>query len=1097
MRFRGESLAAVALCGCLAISTPAFAAPTYAQTSKYNVDISGADLTTALPALSRQTGVVVLYPYQLAQVRSNPVKGLYTVPEALQLMLLGTGFSGDVTAQGAVSISRQRKRCDPGEEAMLRDSKSTVSVLALLASLFSAPVCAQAQPAAAGGGQATPESTESVVVTGSRVISDAVNSPTPITAVSTDQLLATTPSTVADGLNKLPVFQNSGSNRTLSSGGGNSSGDFLNLRNFGQNRTLVLLDGQRLQPSAQNGAVDVSTLPQMLMSRVDVVTGGGSAVYGSDAITGVVNFILDKHFTGVKYEANAGISGYGDGARYKVNMAAGTDLWGGRGHIEGAIGYINSDGVLQGARKIFANQFSSYNTGATAAAPVTNTQNGGQTVSTFSGLITCSNCSVNGYEFGQPGIPTPANLGTIPPGQTAIAIGGNGAAVRSESIYGNTRNATAFGRFSYKISDDTTFFTQLSLAQSNEFNYFFPSQQEPSRQTVTYFKNNAFLPLATQQLLGDDSATDPNWATDGTNTFKVSEWYSEPNRTRATNNVTRNIVSTTGLNGAFGDYVWDAHYTHGETRLSTTGLRNGNNQFHDAAQDAVLVNGKAVCWNNTAEAIAQFGDLYPGCVPINTFGNNVTTDPQYNYWSRSTHFAETNSMDDIAADISGNLFQLPAGPIKVALAGEMRWLDYLITSNASPTAVVNCTGLRLCGNAAGTGFVTNQASVTQTLWDNNTVPGVHASENVWEFSGEIGIPILKDVPLVQSLNADLAGRYTDYSVSGSVQTWKVGLDWHVNDSVRFRGTTSVDIRAPTLNDLYSPQVSNSGPFLDPLTNFNPGGIQTVSGGNPKLVPEVSRTYTGGVVLTPSFIPGLTMSADYYQIKLTNAIANISGSNAAIANICIASGGSSPFCQLYVRPFPYTNTTPANYPTLLFSQSLNAAFNVTEGEDYEVDYSFDTADVMDSLAGIVNLRALLNVAPVNTTSSFVGAPVNHTNQPKGHATLFADYTLGNWSLDAQWHWFSGGTNIQVYGPGQTFYAQPYYTDFSTVDFTVSKQITFDNGSVMSAYINVQNAFAAVPPYTVGSSGNPGSIFGGIPNGEDVMGRYFTIGIRGNL
>jgi iron complex outermembrane recepter protein len=523
----------------------------------------------------------------------------------------------------------------------------------------------------------------------------------------------------------------------------------------------------------------------------------------------------------------------------------------------------------------------------------------------------------------------------------------------------------------------------------------------------------------------------------------------------------------------------------------------------------VLVNGKAVCWNNTAAAIAQFGDLYPGCVPINTFGNNVTTDPQYNYWSRSTHFAETNAMDDIAADISGDLFQLPAGPVKVALAGEVRWLDYSISSNASPTAVVDCTGLRLCGAAGvkggapaqlpGTGFITaaNTPFITQTLWDNNTVPSVHASENVWEFSGEIGVPILKDLPLVQSLNADLAGRYTDYSVSGSVQTWKIGLDWHVNDSVRFRGTTSVDIRAPTLNDLFSPQVSNSGPFLDPLTNFNPGGIQTVSSGNPKLVPESSRTYTAGVVLTPSFIPGLTMSADYYQIKLTNAIANISGSNTAIANICVASGGTSPFCSLYVRPFPYTNTTPANYPTLLFSQSLNAAFNVTEGEDYEIDYNFDTADVLPDLAGLVNLRALLNVAPVNTTSSFAGAPVNHTNQPKGHATVFADYTLGNWSVDAQWHWFSGGTNIQVFGPGQTFFAQPYYTDFSTVDFTVSRQITFDNGSVMSAYVNVQNAFAAVPPYTVGSSGNPGSIFGGIPQGEDVMGRYFTIGIRGNF
>ena len=251
MNVRGVTLAA-ALCGCVAVSSPAFAEPTYAPTTKYNVDISVGDLTAALPALSRQTGVVVLYPYQLAQVRSNPVKGLYTVSEALQLMLQGTGFSGDVTAQGAVSISRQRRTCDTEGEAMLRDSKSTVSVIALIAGLFSWPACAQTAAQPSAGGQGAPEGLETVVVTGSRVISDVANSPTPITAVSTNQLLTTTPTNLADGLNKLPIFQNSASERNLSSGGGNNSGDFLNLRNFGQQRTLVLLDGMRLPAAHQN-----------------------------------------------------------------------------------------------------------------------------------------------------------------------------------------------------------------------------------------------------------------------------------------------------------------------------------------------------------------------------------------------------------------------------------------------------------------------------------------------------------------------------------------------------------------------------------------------------------------------------------------------------------------------------------------------------------------------------------------------------------------------------------------------------------------------------------------------------------------------------
>src|SRR5262249_41877772 len=157
----------------------------------------------------------------------------------------------------------------------------------------------------------------------------------------------------------------------------------------------------------------------------------------------------------------------------------------------------------------------------------------------------------------------------------------------------------------------------------------------------------------------------------------------------------------------------------------------------------------------------------------------------------------------------------------------------------------------------------------------------------------------------------------------------------------------------------------------------------------------------GLVLTPSFIPGLTISADYYNIKVKNAIGPVSGSNLAIANICIASGGTSPLCALYVRPFPYTVTTPNNYPTMLLSQNLNVSFAETEGQDYEVDYNFDTADIDDSLAGIVNLRGLVNVAPVLNSATFPGAPIQHAQgiggtvpSQKGHATIIGDYTLGN-------------------------------------------------------------------------------------------------------
>jgi len=999
--------------------------------------------------------------------------------------------------------------------------------------LASASVLAMSGAAFAQGADAA---VETMTVTGSRILQDAAASPTPLTVVSSQQLLETTPSNLMDGLNKLPVFQNSTTRRNAGNAGGNGGGSFLNLRNFGQQRTLVLFDGMRMPVSNQGGSVDISILPQTLMSRVDVVTGGASAVYGSDAVTGVVNFILDKNFSGWKFDVNSGISMYADGFQYKAEAAAGSDLFGGRAHILGSLQYSKADGVRKYDRPSGRKNLGSYNSGSSPLSPNTNIEQAGQTVSTSAGKITCNTtasglrlpCSVNGYEFGLPGIPTPIFYGVIPktPGDpnpnTAIAQGcPTCARVSNTSIFGDTTNATAFGRFSYRINDDTQFFTQVSLAEATIHNYFFPMQMEASRQTTYFFKDNAFLPAATQAALGNNCAINPNCHIDGTNTFQVSMWYDADDRIRETNNVARNIISSSGFNGViFGDWAWNAHYTHGESRLSTTGIHNGNNQFHNAAADAVIENGQLKCWNETAEAIAMFGRLYPGCVPINVFGRNVSSQAAIDYWGRNTHFTMTNTMDDVAADISGELFQLPAGPLRVALAAEMRWLDYKIDSNASPTQVVNCYGLRLCGALStanghvpqlpGSGFITpaNQQYVTQTLWDNNTVPSVQASQSVWEVSAEIGIPILSDLPLIQRFDASLAGRHTDYSVSGAVQTWKIGLDYQVNDDIRFRGTNSIDIRAPTLNDLFSPQTSNSGPFLDPLTNFNPGGIQTVSGGNPNLVPEVARTYTGGVVLTPSFVPGLTMSADYYSIKLSNAIANISGANLAVANLCIASGGTSPFCSLYERPFPYSNTTPANYPTLLRSQSLNAAFNILEGQDYEVSYGFDMADLLSDVRGAVTLRAMLNLQPVNSASSFPGAPVTHTTNPKGRSSIFAGYTLDSWSVNAQWQWFSGFNKngivppctLSTTGPtagfcqGMTFYAENRVRSFNTVAFTLTKRFTID-GAEMQAYFNVQNAFNAIPPDVAGSNGNPGGI--STPAGQDLMGRYFTIGLRGNL
>jgi iron complex outermembrane receptor protein len=234
----------------------------------------------------------------------------------------------------------RRKKTDTGDPLMKFNSGMTVALLcAASATALSAPAFAQAA-----------QGVEAVTVTGSRVISDIANSPTPLTVVTADQIQATTPTNIPDGLNKLPVFFGSNSQRSSGGPANNAAGNILNLRNFGVSRTLVLLDGHRVAPSNFNGTVDTDVLPQMLVSRVDVVTGGASAVYGSDAVTGVVNFVLDNHFNGFKYTGNAGISNYGDAAEFQGGVAAGTDLFGGRGHIEGSLRYYHQDKVFMGAR---------------------------------------------------------------------------------------------------------------------------------------------------------------------------------------------------------------------------------------------------------------------------------------------------------------------------------------------------------------------------------------------------------------------------------------------------------------------------------------------------------------------------------------------------------------------------------------------------------------------------------------------------------------------------------------------------------------------------------------------------------------------------
>ena len=1059
-----------------AITAAFLCPPSIAQVVRF--DVPAEEAGKSLPELARQAGVQVIAPGdRLRGVITPEIKGVFDVNDALKLMLKGTGLAASRSPDGIVISLREPNSKNEEREHML-NHKNSVSLLALILGAFSsAPALAQTDTQTAQAGNQ--QSVETVVVTGSRVITDISNSPTPLTVVSADELARTTPTDIPDALNKLPVFFGSSSQRSSSNANSNSAGNVLNLRNFGANRTLVLLDGHRVAPSNFNGTVDTDVLPQMLMQRVDVVTGGASAVYGSDAVTGVVNFILDTKFDGLKYVANAGISTYGDAAEYQAGIAAGTDIFGGRGHLEGSLRYYHQDKVNASARPYGSGGQAWSRAGAgTIANPYVNIQYGRLPLQPAQGgVITCSGCAANNSTFVSNGVLGPFDPG-IPTATSGLNSGGDGGGYfNTASFQASLRTAEAFGRASYDVNDSTTAYVEFTASESGNYADWAPASLNPGTgRGNQFYTNNAFLPPVAQAALQ---------AGNKSNTFTFAEFFDTVGGGPAiktgddfgSGSVDRNLNVTTGLSGTvLGNYNWDLYYTHGESRQEGYVPHNANIQKLVAGEDAILnPAGQVVC----NVSLTQYAYLYPGCVPINPFGPNSLTQQQFNYFTNRTSYVATNVMDDVGASLRGEIPGLPAGLIKAALSAEARWQSLGVQSNFNPGNLLDCTGLRLC------------TSGSTALYDQPTVAPVNASNNVYEFAGELNVPLLKDFPLAQTLDLDLAGRYTNYSTSGEVETWKIGLDYHINDSVRFRGTTSVDIRAPNLYDLYMPLTVKTAGFQDLLTGGN-FSVANRSQGNPLLTPEVAHTYTVGVVLTPDFLPGFTASVDYYRINMSNAITSLSGSSADIQNLCNQSGGTAAYCQLIIRPINNTSTSPANFPTAFLTAEVNSAKVRTEGTDIELNYGFDMSDLIAGVPGSVSMRNLTTFQPYITTINYPGTAASLTSMPKVRNTAFIGYNIGSWGLNIQDTWLSAFSRKTLEAQ---VYAQEFAAPFNTLDITIDKQLVADSNAV-DLYFSVQNVTNAQPPLVPSTSSSPGLSYP-VNNAESAMGRYFIIGVRGSL
>jgi iron complex outermembrane receptor protein len=946
-----------------------------------------------------------------------------------------------------------------------------------------------------------------VVVTGSRVIRNGNDAPTPITVISVEELTATKPSSVFENLADLPMFSgsmgvtNAPTNNTPDR---NTSVSALNLRNLGGLRTLALLDGRRVPPTSALGFVDINSLPTMLLERVDVVTGGASAVYGSDAVTGVVNFVINRRFEGVSIEASGGISEYGDAITGNFGIAGGKRLFEGRGHIMGSYQHRYDDGIPHQNERPWAEpRWSLQGTGA-AANPYRLVEGVNIAFVTFGGYITCptnglflpTQCPTSplvGYTFDQNGVLSPFERGTGGLTNNTVEVGGDGAYQTWGSIRSESEQEQAYVRFSYDFSDKLRAFGSFSDTQN--FVQGYPTNLRFFGQGVKINACNAFLAQQYQTQLGCTTANDPNQPT-----FMFNKvWNYELNQyalgaIMSTTTDTRNLVG--GLEGNFGDgWRWDAVYTHSESELRQDIQRNQNLQRTYAALDAVVnpSTGQVVC-----RVTLTNPSLYPGCVPINVFGPSAESQDAMNYIFQPVHHISSFEQDNVAASLAGSLFNTWAGPVDMALSAEWRRQTFSLTSTSTPSMLQNCTGLRL---ASANGNC-NPAAAMNT----NAIAGrTPVEQEVREIALEANVPLLRDRPFFQKLDLNLAARYAEYdndpgsdpllvSRQFDATTWKLGLTWDVTSDVTVRVARSHDIRAPNLWDLYSPVSVTSSFTTDYLRNVQ-GNVPLQSGGNPFLTPEIGDTLTMGVVWRPT--PDLSFAVDAYDIEIQDALGTLSGQTQAVQETCYTSNGSSPLCGLVDRP-NYTSVDPSNALTRVYNRQVNIAGQRTHGVDFEANWKLELFGRNLRLRGLVTYQPeLIYEMPPLATIDQAGVAYTPTfnllPSPVWKVVGFLSYDVtDNFRFDLSQRWrsslaWTGNPNEHAIGG---------VDDVAYTNLTFTYNLNTDSGDRYSVFLNVQNVFNTDPPPsgTPGLFNQPGFPTNGFAVGDDVLGRYYTLGLR---
>jgi iron complex outermembrane recepter protein len=1109
--------------GCLVLCT-ATVAQELRHSQPHGLSIPAGPLGDGLNELAQQSGLQILFSSSLVERLTGPeVKGSLTAEEALGRLLANTalrfefvnphtitivragaeaGPSADESDPGAKSQPESNKpsndlgnNLDPnGENKMTHrtfwarltgflhedNTSHRLTASALFASLLAAgPVVAQ---------ESSTDELETVTVSASRISIAGYDQPTPVTVLGAEQLATEAKADIADAIRELPAFGGSSSpNNQVNSSlivSGVQGLDLVDLRNLGVNRTLVLFDGQRVVSSNIRGGVDLSTLPSSLVERVDVVTGGASAAWGSDAVAGVVNLILNKKFEGLQVNFEDGDNWQGGHPTRKVEISFGTDFDDGRGHLILSGSYLDSPDAYFGnqmegfdAQKLINNPACPGGVCGPGQPQLVHANNVGLYGYSQGGVIVGGPPGFTNIQFIGNGQPVPYNVSDVSGGLYALGADSSHNDLNPLAIPLQTYTAFSYG--SFNLTDDIKASVQLNYGQSQSLNDTYADYTQNTIQPT-----NAYW----QQILAANPGLAAQYAAAGSPAFTLGTLNTNNLNGGAVNSF-QELAGTLGgtvssnhrqleravfsLDGKFGqDWSWDTYWQHGESRADIQLLNNAENSLYNNATNAVYVTKANVGTSGlpigTIACASPSGVLIPACSPLDVFGNGVASPQAIAYIqgpARSGQDAQTSVLQEnvLSASMQGELpFGLAAGRVATAFGVSYRTED-------------------------GDQIATPLAAQRPTNFPYGNFSDFNGKYHVEEGFVEVNAPLLKD-KLVNSLNVDAAVRVIDYSTSGTVETWKFGLTSHMTDDVSFRAAYSRDIRAPDLQELFSggTLIAGGNP-VSPKTGLPTPVFDLSGGGNLKLQPEQGTTTTAGFILTPHWINNLAISLDWYQIIIEKAIDTFNANQ--ILSQCIA--GNAVFCSSLVYAGPGGALSQIN------EGFLNADADSTSGLDFSVDYRTPFMAGTLLLHGAANYTFEETFEALGTSTDFANSlgfdsdwPDFAEGVPKFRGVAGATYVQGPWSGTLQGR-FVGAAKLN------NAWVQGVSVDDNDVPFVayLDARLTyklphFDVYGAIDNVTNVEPPILPLSPFT----GDPSFTTPVRDDVYDAFGRVYRLGVR---